>query len=45
MCNVWTYVKHEYEMCSVRTYGAYEFFVWTYVTHENIMFLVQNDLT
>ena len=27
MCNVWTYVTHEYEMCSVRTYGTYDKFV------------------
>ena len=45
MCNVLTYVTHEYKMCSVRTYGTYEnCYVWTYVTHENLMFLVQNDV-
>ena len=41
MCNVWTYVTHEYEICSIRAYGTCEKnYVRTYVTHGNIMFLV-----
>ena len=38
VCNVLTYVTHEYKMCSVRTYGTYEkCYFRTYVTHENLM--------
>ena len=37
MCNVLTYVTHEYKMCSVRTYGTYEkFYVRTYVARKKI---------
>ena len=33
-----TFVAHEYEMCSVRTYGTYErCYVRTYVIHENMI--------
>ena len=45
MCNVWTYVTHEYEMCSIQAYGTYEHYVWTYVTYENMMFLVESVVT
>ena len=39
MCNVWTYVTHEYKMYSIQTYGIYEtFYVRTYVTRESMMF-------
>ena len=46
MCNVLTYVTHEYKMCSARTYSTYEkCYVRTYVTHETLMVLIKKMMS
>ena len=46
ICNVRTYVTHEYKMFSVRTYLHRKYlYIRTYVTHENTMSGVRTYIT